>query len=234
MPCPRCGYDLASVNAPACPNCGLPLVQSPAYPPAAYPGAPSTPLYSQGSSQPAQPVSGEVPPSMPSGWPGYGTAPNFPTNPASPGLPPYPTAPGYAVGAPPSVPLAPGQAYPQAWYGQPGVPSQQLGSPFGPPAPRRRAGLVIGVVLAIVLILGASGAAVVALNNGGSPAASATATATGTTGPTATPTATVIYQESFASQPEGWSEDANCFYGTGGYHIKNGYFCFARSVSSLT
>jgi hypothetical protein len=221
MPCPRCGYDLTNVNAPACPNCGLSLAQQPAYPPAGYPGVPSAPQYAQTPYQPG-------PEQPPTGWPPtYGTTPGYPQNPANPS---YPTGPGYGappsvpLGAPPSTPFGPGQGYPQTYGGQPGFPPQ-----FAPP-PKKGNGLVIGIIVAILVVLVGGGAAAVALSHGGkTTAATGTPTATSTLGPTATPKPTVVYQQSFASEPPSadWSQDDNCFYSGGGYHIKNGYFCFA-------
>jgi hypothetical protein len=224
MPCPRCGYDLTNVNAPACPNCGLPLAQQPSYPPAGYPGASSAPQYSQ---SPYQPGSEQ----QPTGWPpNYGATPGYPQNPANPGYGAPPSTPlgappSMPLGAPPSTPFGPGQGYPPTYYGQPGMPSQQ----FAPP-PKKGNGLVIGIIVAILVVLVGGGAAAVAFSGGGTPtAATGTPTATSTLGPTATPKPTVLYQQSFASQPPSsdWSQDDNCFYSNGGYHIKNGYFCFA-------
>ncbi len=88
---------------------------------------------------------------------------------------------------------------------------------------------MIGIIVAILVVIVGGGAAAIALSHGGTTTAvTGTPTPTSTPAATATPTQTVVYAESFASQPSSdWSEDSNCFYGTGGYHIKNGYFCFA-------
>ncbi len=219
MPCPRCGYDLTNVNAAACPNCGLPLAQQPSYPPAGYPGVSSAPQYSQ---SPYQPGSEQ----QPTGWPpNYGANPGYPQNPANPG---YGAPPSTPFGAPPSTPFGPGQGYPPMYYGQPGMPSQQ----FAPP-PKKGNGLVIGIIVAIIVVLVGGGAAAVALSGGGgATTATGTPTATSTLGPTATPTATVVYSESFANLPASthfgrWAEDTNCFYQNGGYHVTNGFICFA-------
>ena len=225
MLCPRCGYDLTHVNAPACPNCGLQLAQQPAqqpaYPPTGYPSAPSTPLYTPPAYQPAA----EQPPN-------YGATPGYPQNPPAPSYPQNPpTYPGYGappsvpLGAPPNTPFGPG-GYQQGYYGQPGMPSQQFASP-----PQKRGnGLAIGIIVAILVVLVGGGAAAISLSHGGgSTAAKGTPTVTSTTGPTATPTATVLYSQTFSSAPPDgdWSQDSNCFYGTGGYHVNDGYICFA-------
>ena len=42
-----------------------------------------------------------------------------------------------------------------------------------------------------------------------------------------TPQPSYIFQDSLSSNSNSWSSDTNCFFGSGGYHIKGGVICFA-------
>lgn len=134
----------------------------------------------------------------------------------------------YGQYAPPSMPMPMyGQAAPPSMGQQPG-----WGSPFPPPLmqpPRKsRTGLIVSLIVVLVLILGAGGGflAIQAnqnqqTGNGGTPTA---------TVPSATATATpsnVLFQDSFTDPSTGWTNDSNCSYGSGGYHIKGSYICTA-------
>lgn len=121
-------------------------------------------------------------------------------------------------------------------YGQMAPPSmgQQptWGSPFPPPPPpqKSRTGLIVALVLVVVLILGGGGG-LLALHASqqGQQTGNTGGTATATV-PAATATATpsnVVFQDSFNDPSSGWSNDSHCTYGSGGYHIKDGYICFA-------
>lgn len=47
------------------------------------------------------------------------------------------------------------------------------------------------------------------------------------TGPTATTGPTVLYQNALTSAADNWTNDQNCFFGAGGYHINGGFLCVA-------
>jgi hypothetical protein len=163
------------------------------------------------------------PPTMPPGasWPGYGQ-PVPPSMPA--GMPYYGAPPVYPFAAPATVPL--GAPYP-------GYP---MGAPLAPPPPprKRRTGLIVSISLATVVVVLAATALglyafvpqVRAIFPGG---ASANATPTVAAGPTATatPSESILYQNTFATEAVNWGNDPHCFLGSDGYHVKDGYICYA-------
>ncbi len=203
--------------------------QQPGYgtpvPPPPY-GAP-TPTADYGAPTP-QPGYG-----APTPQPGYGTPttpPGYGTTPPGYGPPtpqagygPPTTPPGYGQPAQPSYPMQPG--YP----GQPGYPPAYGtgGQPPQPPQRRNRTGCIVGAIIAVVVVLVAcSVGGLVLLNQAGS-SLSSTVLSTPTAGPTPTPTKTVIYQNDFSSEATGWPSDTNCSLGSDGYHITDGFICYA-------
>ncbi|HEY1389821.1 MAG TPA: hypothetical protein VGF38_14875 [Ktedonobacterales bacterium] len=210
MQCPSCGLQIEQPNIERCPRCGYQLAYS--------------------SGQPGQPAPGygnSAPP------PGYG-APQNPYGQQGQYVPPsgygQPGAPsGYGQAAPPSgygqQPGQPGQ------YGPPTYPPTQSASPYGypqqqPPAPKKsRTGLIVGIVVAVVVLLAAcTGISIFAVN-----ALGTVTTSTGTPGAsaTATPAETVVYQNTFKSTAEDWAQDDNCQSKSDGYHIADGFICYA-------
>lgn len=161
-----------------------------------------------------------------------------------PGMPPYgapaqPSVPLYGQAAPPSVPMygqygqfAPpsvplyGQAAPPSMGQQPG-----WGSPYPPQPPqsqKSRTGLIVSLIVVAVLILGAGGGFLaLKANQQGQSTGNTGGTATATVpAATATPS-NVLFQDSFMDPSTGWANDSHCSYGSGGYHVKDGYICFA-------
>lgn len=210
MRCPTCGFSIDQANLTQCPHCGNVL--------------PSPAGQMEHASQGAQ---GPMPPEY-QPYPSYAPCPppvNYPgTYGAS--APPSGYGPYYGQAAPPSYPMTPG--YPQPRYPQP------LLAPL--PVRKRRTGLIVGIVAAVVVVLAAcTGVTAFALNAAGrttTPAAVGTATlASGTSSPgtSTTPSGTIIYQNTFTSYPADWSEDQHCFSGAteDGYHVNSGYICFA-------
>lgn len=118
---------------------------------------PAGPPYGQ---QPGGPQPGPGPQGA-SPQPGYPAQPGYPQQPGyPPGQPPqagYPPQPGYPPGMPPQ-----GGYPPQAGYPQPGY----------PPPRKRRTGLIIGAVVAVLVVIGAVSAVVVLTMQGKTPIAS--------------------------------------------------------------
>lgn len=107
-------------------------------------------------------------------------------------------------------------------YGQPGSPT---GSPFSPqPAKKSRAGLIIGIIVLLVVLIGGGVAALSAFsgkNSGGN-------SPTGTVGPSATATPQTLFHDALTSNTNGWADAAGeCFFSADGYHVTNGYICYA-------
>jgi len=137
---------------------------------------------------------------------------------AEQGLPPADT--GSSI-PPPSYPMAPG--YPPPSYPQ-----------MPPTPPRKRPiGLIVTlIVVAVALLCTCTVGTLVALNVAMKTTNVAGRTASpvsSTPTPAATPTAvrTVVYQNTFAANANGWTQDSHCFEGTGGYHIANNSACYA-------
>lgn len=57
--------------------------------------------------------------------------------------------------------------------------------------------------------------------------------ATATPSPSGTPGDRVIFDDNFTAPNSGWSNDAHCAYASDGYHIPDGYACYAP-VQALT
>ena len=130
---------------------------------------------------------------------------------AEQGLPPADTG---SSTSPPSYLMAPD-------YPPPGYPQM-------PPTPPRKSliGLIVTlIVVAVALLCTYTVGAPLALNIAGTTASPVSSTPT----PAATPTAvrTVVYQNTFAANADGWTQDSHCFEGTGGYHIANNSACYA-------
>lgn len=152
----------------------------------------------------------------PSGYPPNAPAPYE-------GYPPpsgYEQAGGYSAYAPPSSPMAP--SYPPPVY------------PQMPPTPLERGlqwwhGLLIaGGIIAVTCVLCGSLYTLAVFTARRAPAPSYSYT-TPVDFPSPTPTAvkTVVYQNTFAANADGWTQDSHCFEGPGGYHIANVSTCYA-------
>jgi hypothetical protein len=65
------------------------------------------------------------------------------------------------------------------------------------------------------------------ITESGSTFGTATVSSTPTPAPTPTAVRTVVYQNTFAANADGWTQDSQCFEGPGGYHIANDSACYA-------
>ena len=243
--CPRCGYALTPTTG----SYGQGGTQAPGYgnpPQSGEPGAtggyappqpPANPYGSYGNygsyggSGDAAPPSGYGPssqqgPSAPYGPYGQGQY-GQPAPPSGYGQPAPSSGYGQPYGqpAPSGYPIAPG-------YPPPGYPQ----APYGPPPQRKsHTGLIVGIVALVVVALAAcTGGTLFAIHSLGQAtpigALPTVTTASRTPTPLPSPTAarTLIYQNTFASGADGWSNDAgNCFWKSDGYHAANGYECYA-------
>src|SRR5215469_6650360 len=134
---------------------------------------------------------------------------------AEQGLPPADT--GSSI-PPPSYPMAPD-------YPAPGYPQM-------PPTPQRKRPIGLIIVVAVALLCTCTVGSLVALNlamKATNVAGRTASPVSSTPRPDATPTAvrTVVYQNTFAANANGWTQDSHCFEGTGGYHIANNSACYA-------
>lgn len=242
------GYGLMSSSEPPSTPPGGPYQQPPSGP---YQQPPSGPYQQPPTPQPQYPAPGasygETPgqPGVPPqpAPPGYGTPPppgyGVQAPPSGYGMPPQ--QPGYGAPAPqsgygpPQQPGAPypgyGQAAPPSYPMQPGQPGWQQYAPGGPPQPpkRSRTGLIVGVIITIVVIIVACSAGGLYLaSQAGNLTTTDIGVATATAGPSPTPSPTVLYQNTLTSSQSDWLDDgSNCFFKSDGYHITNGYVCFA-------
>lgn len=212
MQCPSCGLQIDQPNTERCPRCGYQLAYSPSS------GQPGQPTPGYGNSAP---TSGYGAPPSPYGQQGQYVPPSGYGQPAAPS--------GYGQAAPPSgfgqQPGQPGQ------YAPPPYPPTQASQPYGypqqqPPAPKKsRTGLIVGIVVGVVVLLAAcTGISLFAINALGT---AATSTQTPGAFATATPAETVVYQNTFASTAEDWAQDDNCQSKSDGYHIADGFICYA-------
>ena len=206
-----------SPTAPGWPSYAPSTTPFPMYPPAQQSGPDQMPPYGQDMPPAMPPYGAPAPPSVPL----YGQAAP-PTGPMYGQYGPYapPSMPLYGQAAPPSM----GQPMGQPMGQQPG-----WGSPFPPQPPQKsRTGLIVSLVVVIVLILGAGGGFLaLKANQQGQQTGNGGGTATATVpAATATPS-NVLFQDSFTDSSTGWANDSHCTYGSGGYHIKDGYICFA-------
>lgn len=252
MNCPQCGLYLPDANVDRCPRCGWvpatgggPTTPTPGYglwsaPSAAPPSPGATMPYGSGFPPGPPPPDSwtqaqqrgltadalgaqgpAAPPNPPPGAPTYG-------QPAPPSVPYYgqyapPSMPMYGQYAPPSMPMY-GQAAPPSMGQQPA-----WGSPFPPPPPRKsNVGLIVGIALIVVLLLGGgAGFLIYAAQQNNPQAGGASPNATATTAPTATSTTHALFQDAFNDPSSGWVNDTHCGYQSDGYHIKDGYICYA-------
>ena len=137
---------------------------------------------------------------------------------------PYPPSLNYPGGygqpygqpAPPSYPYPGAPGYPPAGYPQP------LLAPL--PVRKRRTGLIVGIVAAVVVVLAACTWGTLA-----------TVQALHAPSSTTRPHVTIhpYYTNSFTSGDDlGWSNGAHCFLKNDGYHVKDGYVCFGPGSRS--
>jgi hypothetical protein len=221
MRCPTCGFSIDQANLTHCPHCEntlpSPAGQSeqpshvvpsgqgqtppeyqlyPAYPP---PPGTWTPQVNDPASYGAQPQGqpgsyGQPAPYSQPGYYGAYAPPSGPYGqPYGQPAPPSGYGPYYGQVAPPSYPMAPG--YPQPGYPQP------LLAPL--PVRKRRTGLIIGIVAAVVVVLATCTAGTIfAIRAVHLPSQTAV--------PRETPHP--IYNNTFTtSNDAGWSYDQHCF-----------------------
>jgi hypothetical protein len=172
------------------------------YDPYGQPAGPSRPMYGQPYGQPA--------------------APSRPMYGQPYGQPAPPSMPGYGQPAGPSRPM-----YGYPGYGQPAGPSVPMYPPASPWAqpPKRRTGLIVGVVTVVVLVAALIGGGALYLAKSGAGTAGGVPVAT--TAPTATPVPTVVYENTLLSKTLGWSNDSHCAFRADGYHVIGGYECYS-------
>lgn len=121
-----------------------------------------------------------------------------------------PYAAQYSQPALPTTPPAP--AFSPSSFG---TPPQQPFMPQQPLPPRRPTGAIIGIIVAVVIVLGGLGTGAFFLLRNGST--SNTPTPTAALSPTAIPS---LYQSSLTTQTSGWDcGDATCSFNPDGYHI---------------
>lgn len=198
MNCPRCQMSIANPSEVFCPRCGYAF-----QPPQLDGGDVASVPSGMQAAPPTYP--GPISQQMPMGpFPGYGAPPSGSLYGSGPGMlpPPYPP---YGVPAPGTTPFAPPSA----------------GAPAAPPK-RRNYALVGLLVLLIVAVVAGSGAAIYMVAKGQHGPNSPTAA-----GPTATASYNVIFQDPLTSNVNGWANDSHCFFGNDGYHVKDGYICYA-------
>ncbi len=177
------------------------------------PPTPQPPAYAP----PAQPAPPAYTPPV-EGPPAY-TPPTY--TPPAPAYGP-PQQPAYGTGAPTAQPGYQ-TGYPaatgQPWTGQVQAPPQQKKS---------RAGCIVGCLVALVLVVALAGGGFFFLRSQANGLSVAGITLGGTnTGPGG---GTLIYQDALdGSTKSQWTDDSNCFFGSGGYHINAGFICYAPS-----
>lgn len=105
----------------------------------------------------------------------------------------------------------------QQWTGQPQAQAPQKKS---------RVGCVVGCLVAVVLLVALAGGGIIFLSNQAGGLTIGGATIGGAkTGPSG---GTLIYQDALnGSTKDSWTDNANCFFGSGGYHIKGAFICYA-------
>lgn len=221
-----------------------PPVYVPPMPPEYTPLEYTPPVYTPPAPPPlAPPLPAYMPPAPPPQQPEYispaadmlpETVAYTPPTDQPPQQPPAYTPPAPPAYAPPQQPpaYAPVQqqpAYtapaPQPGYQAPAQPwtGQQVQAP---PKKKSRAGCVVGCLLALVLVVGGAAGGLFYLNNqpGGVTVGSLTIGGANT-GPGG---GKIIYQNAMdGSNKSDWTNDSNCFFGSGGYHINAGYICYS-------
>jgi hypothetical protein len=239
--------DQPPAYTPPAPPVYVPPMPSEYTPPAPPPLAPPLPAYMPPAPPPQQPeyispaadmlpetVAYTPPTDQPPQQPPAYTPPVAP-----PQQPPAYTPPAPPAYAPPQQPPAytPAQqqpAYtasaPQAGYqaGYPTAPAQPWTGQQAQAAPKKksRTGCVIGCLLALVLVVGGAAGGLFYLNNqpGGVTVGNLTIGGANT-GPGG---GKIIYQNAMdGSNKSDWTNDSNCFFGSGGYHINAGYICYS-------
>jgi hypothetical protein len=99
-----------------------------------------------------------------------------------------------------------------------------------PPQKKRNwAGCLVGCLVVVVLLVAATIGGVLVLRNqaGGITIGGATLGGGGSTAPGG---GTIIYQDALnGSTKSQWTDDSNCFFGSGGYHINAAFICYAPS-----
>lgn len=249
MNCPHCQRALPDPNVATCPFCGMPVHaaagQDPYTGPTVVQGAPagdpSLPAWNQPpGGEAARPDWNQPIPEQPVQMPPTPPPPPTPQPPAY--TPPAYTPPAYNQPPAPGYgqPQTPGYGQPpQATYGAPGAqPNYQAGYPQTPgqpwtgqvqpqqPQPKKsRAGGVIGCLVALVLVIGLVGGALLFTGRLGQ------ITLGGVTlggGSTVAGGGSIIYQNSLDGSTKGqWTNNSSCFFGTGGYHISASFICYA-------
>jgi hypothetical protein len=101
------------------------------------------------------------------------------------------------------------------------------------PPRKSRTGLIIGsLAVVVVLLLGGLGVILLTSNSHNQPGTTGVGvTATTALTPSPTPTPTPLFQDPLTSNANGWSNDSNCFFQGGAYHIKDGFICYAPADS---
>lgn len=188
------------------PPADQPPQQPPAYTPPAYTPPQQPPAYTPPVAPPAY-----IPPQQPPAYtpPAYNQPPAYMPPQQQPIYQAPAAQPGYQAG----YPAAPAQP----WVGQ---------QAQAAPQKKSRAGCVIGCLLALVLVVGAVTGGVIYLNNqpGGVTVGGLTIGGANT-GPGG---GSVVYQNAMdGSNKSDWTNDSNCFFGSGGYHINAGYICYS-------
>jgi hypothetical protein len=222
--CASCGRVVVDPAAAVCPNCGAALSAPAPGAALAEPRAEHAPAPAPDGSVYGRPAAPSQPMYPYPGYPPYPTAPTAPSQPLNP-YGGYPAQP-----APPSQPMYPYPGYPQG----PGAPAgiypppyaQAPGANWRPGQQERRgpSALVVALVIALVVaVLGGAGYGVYALTaKAGAPIAQAGET------PTATVPANALLNDPLTSDAYGWSSStSHCYFDQDGYHINNGYMCFA-------
>jgi hypothetical protein len=97
-----------------------------------------------------------------------------------------------------------------------------------PQQKKSRAGCIVGCLVALVLVVALAGGGFFFLRSQANGLSVAGITLGGTnTGPGG---GTLIYQDALdGSTKSQWTDDSNCFFGSGGYHINAGFICYAPS-----
>jgi hypothetical protein len=114
---------------------------------------------------------------------------------------------------------------PMPGYGQAAPPSQghlPLLTPL-PEVKRRPIWLIVLVAVLILALVGVSVAAAVAISSNHNSVTPGGASA----GPTATATPNIVFFDPLTSPKVGWASDSHCSFASDGYHVKDGYLCFA-------
>lgn len=216
---PSGGYDNAA--PPSSPSYGPPSYGPPpgdptypsAYPTSAF-APPSSPLYGAPTTgePPGYPPTTTLPPGAPYNPPygaygaygaydPYGAAAQHSTPMYQPGGSPY-----YGQSVPPSMPLYPGPGMPP-WAATPPRPKR---SPVRWLASAGFLVILLCVIAGIVLHNYTPSVRTGVSNTAGAPAGMH-----------------LILRDTMLGTNDGWANDSHCFFGSDGYHVKDGYICYA-------